>query len=690
LQAVLAEVAGSMSPLSSGYSSLATKLQLENIYSVTEDVFSLSMKFAFARGLLSQSFSELVDRNKAVLDAMIRQERDAYFTYYGLRLFRSSYLLSSGRTLVERPQYALLRVALQMHDANLEQVRIAYDMMSKFQYLPSASMILNSGAPCPGLASSYLLSLQDGHEGSFLALERFARVSSNGGGVGLSVQSVPSKGSVVGGVERSGIIPVLNMFGASLDVIQQFAPNRPISVTAFLEPWHADIEDFLRFQGSNVVEADDRRRMLGGLMMNDIFMERVQSDGPWTLFCPSDAPLLISSHGSAFEEEYLRLEKSGLGVSTTRAQVLWRKILISQLATGYPLVCYKDAINARNNLRSLGTITHAGHTLETVQYSDRNETGVSCAASIVLPSFVSSDGVDYVGMANVVRQVVVSLNSSLVHSFYPSTSVKVAAYGHRSIGIGIMGLADVFAVMGVSYDSPEAAKVSDLIAETIQYSALDESCDLIKEHGSHPSFRDNRAAYGQLSLDYWPNVKPSGRYDWESLRLKLTRGVSNASTVAYMSSIDTSAIIGSSLGSEPFDSLVTIKEIGNSRVLIIPHHLIVSLERLGMWGDSMITRIIENNGSLSGMLDVPESLRKAYQTAWDIHSSTVIDMAASRAPYVCQSQSMTLYLATESVSDLSDMLFRGWRRGLKTGMSLLKTPSCLRSPLGRLASSRDI
>ncbi|KAF5336546.1 hypothetical protein D9611_006611 [Ephemerocybe angulata] len=640
IEPMLAEVAGSMSALSSEYGSLATRLELDNIYRLTEGSFCLAMRSAFEHGLLSPSFSELVERNEAALDAMLKHERDTSFSYYGLRLLRASYLLRYGNTLVERPQYALLRVALQMHNANLDQVRIAYDMMSRFQYIPSASLILNSGAPCPGLGSSYLLSLQDGHEGAFLALER----------------------SVVRGVERSGLLPVLNMFDASLDVIQQFAVDRPISVTVFIEPWHADIGDFLRFQGSGVSDPGRRSRLLCGLTINDLFMERVQSDGVWTLFCPSDAPLLASSHGAAFKEEYIRLEMSGIGISTTPAQHLWRDILNCQLATGYPLVCYKDAIN--------GTITHAGHTLETVQYSDRNETGVSCAASIVLSSFVSENGVDYVEMAKVVRQAVASLNQSLVHSFYPSSSVKMGGYGHRAIGIGIQGLADVFAVMGLSYDSPEAAKVSTLIAETIQYSALDESCELIKVHGAHPSFRDTLAASGRLSIDFWDNVELSGRYDWDSLRQKLTKGASNACTVAYLPSVETSGLLGSSVGFEPFESLVAIDEIGSSHFLKVPQHLVFSLERLGMWGEGMIRRILENNGeaddpllpelgyshlelgSISGMLDVPENIRKAYRTAWDIHSSAVIDMAAARAPYVCQSQSMTLYLATHSIADL--------------------------------------
>ncbi|KAF5326555.1 hypothetical protein D9611_001000 [Ephemerocybe angulata] len=634
---------------------------------------------AYELGRVSKEFRDIVARNMDILDAMISEERDGHFSYFALQTLRQTYLIRNGSELIERPQHIWLRSSLQMHQCDLEKVAASYEMMSTLKFMPGSPVLFNSGAVRPGISSCYLLPANEDPDEIFETLDKVARISRNGGGVGLGVQCVPSKGSKVKGIERTGVVPILKMLDAALDVIDQGSNKRPGAITVYMEPWHADILSFVRMKRNSGPEEERARKLFYGLMINDLFMRRVEEDEDWTLFCPSVAPQLVSSYGVTFEVEYEKLEKAERGTERIKARHLWTEIMESQMETGGPFILYKDSINRKSNQRHLGVITHSNLCTEIVQLSNQQETSVCNLASIVLPSFVSLERTFlFDELDRVVRHVVISLNQALVHSFFPLHSVRASAFNHRAIGIGIQGLADTFTLLGIAFDSPEAKQLNSDIAAAIYYSSVDESCELIKVHGAYPTFGNSPASKGWLQPNLWPGFAPSAKYDWDGLRKKAARGMCNSLLTAYMPTAGTSQLTGCSEGFEPLPCLISTRKVLNGLFTIIPKHFMATMEDLHLWSEDLRDQIVGANGSVQNIESIPSNVRAMFKTAWEIDPATVVEMAIDRAPYICQSQSLSLHLARPSIQTLTKLTFMGWKGGLKTGLYYLRSQPSIR------------
>ncbi|KAF5311187.1 hypothetical protein D9611_012995 [Ephemerocybe angulata] len=670
IDTLVAEVATSMQTIDTAYGSLATRLEVDAIYSEAEECFSLAMERARDAGKISRAFMDIVNRNKRQLNSMVVSERDTYFSYSALRTLRASYLIHDEGQLIERPQYVWLRAAVQMHLSDMDNVQIAYDMMSCFKYIPEPQVLVNSGTFSPGMSSCQIIQASGDADGIFRTLDKALSTCRSGTGVGLGMQYIPAKGSMVGGVERTGVLPALKMFDASMDVIN--TTKRSGSIAAFLEVWHADIATFVKMKRNSGPEEDRARKLEYGVVINNIFMNRVQDNKSWTLFCPTDAFRLVTAYGSEFDTEYQRLESLGVGRSTVKARELWVELLKTQSEHGEPSILFKDAINAKSNQSHMGAITHSSLCADVVQYADEREPASCSLASVVLPQFVMDKGFNFTELGFTVRHLVVSMNHLLNHAHYPNAAVKASTFKHRAIGIGIQGLGDTFALMGYSYDSEDARRLNTEISETIYYNAMDESCNMIKTLGAHPSFSLSPAAAGWLQIDCWSGPRLSERYDWGALRQKVVKGVCNSLVTVYMPTKESSLLTGYSEGTSPIVSHVHTQSVLTGRYPVVSKYLMKILEDLDLWTEDLRNKVIANNGSVQNIEAIPLNIREVHKTVWEIDSTRILQMAIDRAPFICQSESMIIYLDKPSISELTQLLFMGWRGGLKTGMYRLQ------------------
>ncbi|KAJ2930828.1 hypothetical protein H1R20_g6273, partial [Candolleomyces eurysporus] len=554
-----------------------------------------------AEELLSDEFVDMVERNSDALDAMIVESRDNVFNYTALNAMQKNYLLHRESSVMERPQHMFLRAALSVHGPDTEAVKECYDNLSLLRFSFASTTLLNSGTSSAQLSSCFLLPAEEQLD-DFIGntVTKIIKISRNGGGIGLGLHYVPAKGTKIKGVKRSGLVPVLRMLDAAMGLIERKDTNLPSTLTVYLEPWHADVFDFVRMK---TVKGSDGNRALSifyALWINDLFMSRVENDEDWTLFCPSEVPQLVDLHGATFQTAYELFEQRGVGKKTIRARDLWKEIIRSQIECGGPSILFKDSVNRTSNDRHQGTITHSSPCAELMQYSSREETAVCTMASVLLPTFVKSDRTfDYQALESVVRHVVFSLNRAIHKTRYPVYSSDRAASSNRAIGIGIQGLADAFALMAVPFDSEGAFETNRRIAETIYYSALDESCNLTKTFGVYPAFKHSPADEGWLQYDYWNTLPEEGRYDWASLRRKVSMGMCNSHVTAYMPSCGTSRFTQCTESFEPFPSLIYTHQDSSGRFTMINKLLISYLCDVGMWNDAIKDQIIADEGTRS-------------------------------------------------------------------------------------------
>jgi ribonucleoside-diphosphate reductase alpha chain len=619
------------------------------------------------------------------IDAYINHERDYVFDYFGFKTLEKSYLLKdTSMKIVERPQHMWMRVALGIWGAtdNLKKAFETYDLLSLKFMTHATPTLFNAGTPRPQLSSCYLLSMAaDSVTGIYKTLSDCAAISKYAGGIGLHLHNIRARGSLIRGTNgtSNGIIPMLRVFNNTARYIDQGGGRRNGSFAMYLEPWHADVEDFLRMKLNTGAEEERARDLFYALWIPDLFMERVEADSSWSLFCPDEAPGLADVWGDEFKALYTKYEAEGRAKKTVSARKLWFQTLDSQMETGTPYLLYKDAANAKSNQKNLGTIKSSNLCTEIIEYSSPDETAVCNLASIALSSFVGSSfgaTFDFDALRQVVRNSVRNLNRVIDINFYPTPETKKSNMRHRPIGVGVQGLADVFAVLRLNWESEDAAKLNQLIFEHMYYAAVDESANIALEEGPYETFEGSPVSKGLLQPDMWsvtPISEKNGTLDWAALRLKASKGIRNSLLMAPMPTASTSQILGSNECFEPFTSNLYTRRTLAGEYIVVNKHLMRELINLGLWNDTLKQEIVLNNGSVQSVKSIPEELRLRYKTSWEIPQKVLIDMAAARGAFICQSQSLNLFIADPTYSKLTSMHFYAWKKGLKTGCYYLRT-----------------
>ena len=720
-----AEQCASLSVQHPDYAILASRLIISNHHKNTNSTFFSVMKKLYNykdvhnihTPLVSKSYYDIVEKNKEIFDKMIVQDRDNLIDYFGFKTLERAYLMRINGTIVERPQYLWLRTAIGIHGDNIEKVKLSYDLMSQKYFTHATPTLFNAGTPKPQLSSCYLLSLEkDSIAGIYNTLSDCAQISKWAGGIGLHIHNIRAKGSHIRGTNgtSNGIVPMLKVFNNTARYVDQGGGRRNGSFAIYLEPWHADIEDFLEMKKNHGDEEMRARDLFYALWISDLFMERVKANAKWTLMCPDECPGLSDVYGDEFVKLYTDYEFKNKGKKTVNARDLWFQILDSQMETGTPYILYKDACNKKSNQKNIGTIKSSNLCTEIIEYSDDKETAVCNLASIGLSKFVKDDKTfDYVKLHEVTKVVADNLNTVIDINFYPTDKTKNSNLRHRPIGIGIQGLADVFALMGIPFHSNEAKEVNKLIFETIYHASLEQSMeiaknrysiveekrykqtvidksvyDLFNEHeknmwdlmdskkttvGSYSTFEGSPLSQGIFQFDMW-NVTPTPeRYDWGKLREDIkTYGVRNSLSVAPMPTASTSQILGNNECFEPFTSNIYSRRTLAGEFVIVNKYLMKELIDLKLWNDDMKTKIISNNGSIQNIETIPQEVKERYKIVWEIPMKHVIEMAKDRGAFICQSQSLNLWVEEPNYKILTSMHFYSWEAGLKTGIYYLR------------------
>jgi ribonucleoside-diphosphate reductase alpha subunit len=696
LDELTAQLAASLATVHPDYGILAARITISNHQKNTEASFStvmlqLAEQVAPKTGSpVSYISAELVDvcrKHGAEIDAYINHDRDFLFDYFGFKTLEKSYLLknTSGKIL-ERPQHLWMRVSLALWSTNLARAFETYDMMSQKYFTHATPTLFNAGTPNQQLSSCFLLSMSDDSiAGIYKTLGDCAQISKHAGGIGIHCHNVRAKGSIIRGTNgtSNGLVPMLRVFNNTARYVDQGGNKRNGSFAIYLEPWHADVEDFLRCKLNSGSEEERARDLFYALWVSDLFMKRVEEDGDWTLFCPSEAPGLADCHSAKFEELYTRYEAEGLGRKTIKAQKLWFQILDCQMETGTPYLLYKDPCNAKSNQQNLGTIKSSNLCTEIIEYSDANESAVCNLASIGLPAFVDvkTRTFDFVKLREVVAVATRNLNRVIDINYYPTPETRRSNMRHRPIGLGVQGLADVFAMMRVSWDSEEAADLNQRIFEHLYYSAALTSHTLAQTEGPYETFAGSPTQKGILQPDMWsivPLTERDDTLDWTSLRKKIaTGGLRNSLLVAPMPTASTSQILGYNECFEPFTSNLYTRRTLAGEYIVINKYLLKELVDRGLWCEELKQMIIARNGSVQGIAEIPADLQDLYKTSWELKQRTLIDHAAARGAFICQSQSLNLFVADPSYAKLSAMHFYSWKKGLKTGCYYLRTKSAV-------------
>ena len=625
--------------------------------------------------LVSDELYRVVETHGNELDDMIDYSRDYLIDYFGFKTLERSYLMKLNGKILERPQHMWLRVSIGIHGNNLEKIKETYDLMSQKYFTHATPTLFNSGTPKPQLSSCFLLSMEsDSIEGIYNTLKDCALISKMAGGIGLHIHNVRATGSFIRGTNgtSNGIVPMLRVFNNTAKYVDQGGGKRNGSFAIYLEPWHSDIEVFLQMRKNHGDEELKARDLFYALWIPDLFMERVKSDTHWTLMCPDECPGLADVYGEEFVTLYEKYESEKRGKQTVRARELWFKILDAQMETGTPYLCYKDAANKKSNQKNVGVIKSSNLCTEIMEYSDDNETAVCNLASIGLPTFIENGEFNYEKLHSVTKVVVKNLNRVIDVNYYPTEKTKNSNMRHRPIGLGVQGLADVFVILGFPFISENAVKINKQIFETIYHAALESSCELAMEEGYYSSFPGSPASQGILQYDMW-NVEPSDNYDWASLKQQIqTHGLRNSLLVAPMPTASTSQILGFNECIEPITSNIYSRRTNAGEFIIANKFLMLDLIKLNLWNDKIKNNIISNNGSIQQLEIIPVEIREKYKTVWEIPMRNLIDMAVDRGAYICQSQSLNLWIEDPNYSTLTSMHFYGWSKGLKTGIYYLR------------------
>jgi len=637
------------------------------------------------QSIISDEYHDLVCGNRDSYESMIDYSRDFMFDYFGFKTLERAYLLKKDGKVIERPQHMWMRVAIQLHGKNFGRVKESYDALSQGYFIHATPTLFNSGTDHPQLSSCFLLTMkEDSIKGIYETLGDCAQISKWAGGIGLSIHNIRARGSRIGGTngESTGIVPMLKVFNDTAKYVNQ-GGKRNGSFAIYLEPWHADIEDFLRLKLNQGAEEDRARDLFYGLWIPDLFMARVEEDADWTLMCPHECPGLADVHGIAFNDLYMKYEREGKGRRKISAKKLWQMVLDAQIQTGTPYLCYKDAANAKSNQQHLGTIKGSNLCVEIVEYTAPDETAVCNLGSLALPKFIEDGKFNFKKLRQYTTILTRNLDIVIDKNFYPTPECRKSNMRHRPIGIGIQGLADVFAILRMPWTSAEAAKLNREIFENIYYaSALESmigaSSDIWRNQGldtalAYPSFDGSPMSQGKMQFDLWNEVPSTTYLEWEKLRKLCRLGMRNSLLVAPMPTASTSQILGNNECFEPFTSNLYTRRVLAGDFVVVNKYLVEDLVRLGLWTSETRTSIIANSGSIQGMTELPSELRELYKTAWEIPQKTLINMARDRAPFICQSQSLNLFLSEPSYAKMSSMHFYAWKTGLKTGCYYLRT-----------------
>ena len=684
LDELTAQTAASLCTTHPDWGTLASRIAVSNHQKNTEPLFSKVIKTLYNQlhvsgspiSYISQDLYDVADTYSDIIDARICHDRDYLFDYFGFKTLEKSYLLrDTAMKVMERPQHMWMRVALGIWNNNLDMAFKTYDLLSTKRMTHATPTLFNAGTPRSQLSSCYLLSMADDSiSGIYKTLGDCAAISKYAGGIGVHLHNIRARGSLIRGTNgtSNGLVPMLRVFNNTARYVDQGGGKRNGSFAMYLEPWHADVEDFLRLKLNSGAEEERARDLFYALWVPDLFMRRVEADESWSLFCPDEAPGLSDAHSAAFDELYESYEKAGRARSTISARKLWFQILETQMETGTPYLLYKDAANSKSNQQNLGTIKSSNLCTEIIEYSSPTETAVCNLASIALPSYVKDGAFDFDSLRATVKTLVRNLNRIIDINFYPTPETKRSNMRHRPIGIGVQGLADLFAELDMSWESEEAITLNKLIFEHMYFAAVEESAALAKVEGPYETFAGSPMSKGILQPDMW-GVKPTSDLDWDGLRVLAAAGVRNSLLMAPMPTASTSQILGFNECFEPFTTNIYTRRTLAGEFIVVNKYLVKELIALGLWSDGMKQRIILFNGSVQTISEIPERVRQKYKTAWELPQKLLIDMAADRGAFICQSQSLNLFVADPTNSKLTSMHFYGWKKGLKTGCYYLRT-----------------
>ena len=690
LDKLAAETAASMASQHPHYTLLAARIAISSLHKVTSKSFSSTMKRLYTHvdpitgkhaGLIGKDTYRVMSQHAAQLDEAIDYTRDFNYDFFGFKTLERSYLLRINKKVVERPQHMLMRVAVGIHGEDIAAAIETYNLMSEKWFTHATPTLFNAGTPTPQLASCFLLTMQDDSiDGIYETLKQCAKISQSAGGIGLSIHNIRATGSYIRGTNghSNGIVPMLRNFDMTARYVDQGGGKRKGAFSIYLEPWHADIFEFLDLRKNHGKEELRARDLFYALWIPDLFMRRVESDGVWSLFCPNEAPGLADCHGGEFERLYEHYEREGKARKQVRAQDLWFEILTAQIETGTPYMLYKDAANAKSNQKNLGTIKSSNLCTEIIEYTSPDEVAVCNLASLSLPQFIKDGEFDHQRLFEVTQTVTKNLNKVIDVTSYPVPQARYSNLRHRPIGIGVQGLADVFALLRMPFGDSASRQLNKEIFETIYFGALTASKELAKEHGPYETFEGSPAAQGILQFDMW-EVKPDSlRWDWTKLKEEVkAHGLRNSLLVAPMPTASTSQILGNNECFEPYTSNIYVRRVLSGEFVVVNKHLLNDLIKLGIWNETLKNKLIAANGSVQAIDDIPEHIRALYKTVWEIPQKDIIDMAADRAAYICQSQSLNVHVQGPTFGKLTSMHFYAWKKGLKTGMYYFRTKAAV-------------
>ena len=688
LDTLAAETAAALTPTHPDYSILASRICVTSLHKRTPKSFSsvidqlynyVDPKTGLKAPMIADDVYDIIMKNSKDIDSQIIADRDLDYDYFGFKTLEKSYLLKIDGLPAERPQQMLMRVAIGIHKEDLASAYKTYDLMSQGYFTHATPTLFNAGTRRPQLSSCFLVSMDgDSIQGIYKTLSDVAQISKNAGGIGLHIHNVRGTGAYIRGTNgtSNGIIPMLKVFNETARYVDQGGGRRKGSFAIYLEPWHCDVEDFLNLRKNHGKEEMRARDLFLALWTPDLFMQRVKEDGEWTLFSPDEAPGLDDVYGEDFVKLYTKYEEEGRGRKTIKAQELWYKIIEAQIETGTPYMLYKDAANIKSNQKNLGTIKSSNLCTEIMEYSDSKETAVCNLASIALPKFIipgKKPKYDLNALKDIAYTATINLNRVIDVNYYPTKETKTSNMKHRPIGIGVQGLADTFAILKIPFESDEAKTLDRDIFEAIYYGAMCASVDLAEKEGAYQTFKGSPLSKGLFQFDLW-NESPSTRWDWEELRERvLTHGARNSLLLAPMPTASTSQILGNNECFEPFTSNIYIRKTLSGEFPVVNKHLVKDLVKLNMWDDNLRDKIIINNGSVQDIAEIPDEIKIIYKTAWEMSQKIIIDHAAARAPFICQSQSMNLFVQDANFAKLSSAHFYGWDKGLKTGSYYIRT-----------------
>ena len=685
LDNLAAETAASLTTKHPDYALLASRIAISNLHKNTNKSFSQTMRALHeytdphtgkSAKLIADDIMKVIEDNADELDSTIIHDRDFGFDYFGFKTLEKSYLLKLHGKVVERPQHMYMRVCVGIHRDDIESVIKTYNMMSERWFIHATPTLFNAGTPKAQMSSCFLLTMQDDSiDGIYETLKQCAKISQSAGGIGLSIHNIRATGSYIKGTNgtSNGIVPMLRVFNDTARYVDQGGGKRKGSFAIYLEPWHDDIFDFLELKKNHGKEEMRARDLFYAMWVPDLFMKRVEENGNWSLFCPNESPGLADCWGEEFEALYEKYEQEGKARRTIKAQDLWFKIMESQVETGTPYLLYKDACNSKSNQQNLGTIRSSNLCTEIVEFTSKDEVAVCNLASVALPRFVIDGAFDFNRLFEVTYQMTLNLNKIIDNNYYPIIEARNSNMRHRPIGIGVQGLADAFILMRHAFESDEAKQLNKDIFETIYYASMTASKDLAKGHGHYESYPGSPVSKGIFQFDMW-GVQPSNRWEWSVLKEEVKKyGVRNSLLLAPMPTASTSQILGNNECFEPYTSNLYSRRVLSGEFTIVNKHLLKDLVRLGLWNDGMKNKILAAEGSIQNINEIPHDIKELYKTVWEIKQRSIIDMAADRGAYICQSQSLNLFIQDANISKLTSMHFYSWKKGLKTGMYYLRT-----------------